>query len=109
MVLARRISDGSAIFWREVPSSDEQPFDLVGRHIDKMAVHSDGLQVNLVDKMQNWQTYLFSVQDGTLKSADEDAPPPPPPDQVKRKENQRLWISPGKSISGLKKVKSSNK
>jgi hypothetical protein len=109
LLLARRISDGRTLFWRYLPQQDEQPFDLMGRHVDRLVVGPNDLTVSLVDKFQHWENYVFSVHDGTLKSFHEQPPPPPQPPQVKRKEKNRLWSSPGTSISGLKKVKSSSK
>lgn len=71
LVMVRRLSDGKPIFWRDIPNPDDQPFDLVERRIYHLNVHADGLQVSLADKFRHWQTYLFSLQDGTLKSSRE--------------------------------------
>ena len=111
IVVSRRLSDGGIIFWRDIPNPDGQPFDLIGRHIDRMQVQSGGLRVSLVDKYRNWQNYLFSLRDGTLLSSSQEVPSPPTPAsaaQLKRSGKKRLWISPGKSTSGLKSVNSSN-
>jgi len=110
VLFLRRVSDGQPIFYRDIPSPDGQPFDLMDRRVVKLGIQSDGVAVSLMDKSGHYHKGLFALQDGSLKKMEETEPPAPSPvpqpAQLKRKGKKRFWISPGSSTSGLKQVKS---
>ncbi len=68
LIVRRRLSDGKALFAYDLPRENDEDDDLVLRKVQGLKMNSDGLQVQVADKLRRWQTYLLSTQDGSLKS-----------------------------------------
>lgn len=68
MVVARRVVDGRPLFMWAVPEHQGEANDLLNRRVHRLQPRSDGLLVSVADRNRQWQTYLLSLVDGTVKN-----------------------------------------